>query len=83
MNNKILSQWIMVLILSLAISSCAPGQIFGPTPTPGVDVPVSDAKWEVTLLRTFLSPRLPINESAYAELKDGTIYLNSRSIIQE
>ena len=31
--------------------------------------PVSDIKWEVTLLRTFLSPRLPINESAYVSQK--------------
>jgi hypothetical protein len=75
MNNKKLSQWVLVLILSLTISSCAPGQIFGPTPTPGVGVPVSDGKWDVTLLLTFLSRRLNINEDNYAEPKDGTMFL--------
>jgi hypothetical protein len=95
MNTRISITAILLLIASLLITSCGPGQLFGPTPTPtltitptlpptptltptpiaGIGVPVSDERWQITLLEAYQEETLsgPINE--YSPNKSDQVFL--------
>ena len=80
MNTKQRTAMIFVLLLSLALSSCAPGQLFGPTVTPtptltatATNTPVPPTATDTLEPPTFTPTPTPRIGSTWTSPKDGMV----------